>query len=270
MLFGGMSLGEFAVRGFFVLSGFLIAASWMSQPQLFRFLSKRLLRIYPAFIVCSLFCLILGFGVGGAFPHWSKIIIPIVLLCGPQSSGAFAGTHYPFLNLAMWTIPFEFACYLLIACIGALGLMKKWVVTGLLGVAVGCSLVIEYRTQGVFYSFHYTFIRFSAYFLAGSTFYFWRGMWASPVILLPNIRWDISYGLYLYGWPTQKLLLWYWPKLEPWQLSLLALGGAGLCGLGSWKFVEQPFLALKTKETNPQGSVERSRHRTSDAQARHE
>jgi len=50
MLFGTQPLGAMAVDGFFLLSGFLIVQSWATDPNLGRFLLKRVLRIYPAFI----------------------------------------------------------------------------------------------------------------------------------------------------------------------------------------------------------------------------
>jgi peptidoglycan/LPS O-acetylase OafA/YrhL len=52
---------------------------------------------------------------------------------------------------------------------------------------------------------------------------------------------DISYGIYLYGFPLQKLILWYWGHLGPWTLSALALPIAAGCGWLSWKWVERPF-----------------------------
>ena len=55
---------------------------------------------------------------------------------------------------------------------------------------------------------------------------------------------DISYGLYLYGWPTQKLLLWYFPFLSPWLLFLFSLVIGCIMGWISWHLVERPFLAL--------------------------
>ena len=57
-------------------------------------------------------------------------------------------------------------------------------------------------------------------------------------------RHDLSYGLYLYGWPVQQLLL----PLADWHPlahALAALGPAlGLAAL-SWLLVERPFLSLK-------------------------
>jgi len=76
---------------------------------------------------------------------------------------------------------------------------------------------------------------------------------------------DISYGVYLYGWPTQKLLLWYFPWL-PLGLQMLAtLGVSMLLGWASWRLIEKRCLALKArfaqwngraKVRNPGGGVE--------------
>jgi peptidoglycan/LPS O-acetylase OafA/YrhL len=55
-IFGTMTCGGFAVDGFFLLSGYLIMQSWERQPDGWKFLKKRLLRIYPGFIVASLIC----------------------------------------------------------------------------------------------------------------------------------------------------------------------------------------------------------------------
>src|SRR4051794_34755403 len=43
------TVSHLAVDGFFLLSGYLIAQSWIREPHLLRFLWKRVLRIYPGF-----------------------------------------------------------------------------------------------------------------------------------------------------------------------------------------------------------------------------
>src|ERR1700741_4202124 len=66
--------GDLAVDGFFMLSGFLIMQSWQRDPQVWRYLARRVLRIYPLFIVATLICgLVLGpiFG-GGAGPYFAQ------------------------------------------------------------------------------------------------------------------------------------------------------------------------------------------------------
>ena len=45
---GQLTLGTLAVDCFFIISGFLILHSWLAQPDARRYLTKRVMRIYPA------------------------------------------------------------------------------------------------------------------------------------------------------------------------------------------------------------------------------
>src|SRR5579859_5243166 len=51
---GQISLASMAVDGFFVLSGFLIARSFVSSPSVGRYLWRRFMRIFPGFWACVL------------------------------------------------------------------------------------------------------------------------------------------------------------------------------------------------------------------------
>ncbi len=55
-----------------------------------------------------------------------------------------------------------------------------------------------------------------------------------------NDRWDISYGVYLYGWPIASLILWYDRNIDPHRLAAEALLGAFVAGSLSWFLVEKP------------------------------
>jgi peptidoglycan/LPS O-acetylase OafA/YrhL len=66
--------------------------------------------------------------------------------------------------------------------------------------------------------------------------------WLSAMRRVP----DISYGIYLYGWPVESLWIWF-HKGSPWITFFVS---TVICfGLGwlSWIFVERPALALKRK-----------------------
>jgi peptidoglycan/LPS O-acetylase OafA/YrhL len=61
-------------------------------------------------------------------------------------------------------------------------------------------------------------------------------------------RWgDISYGAYLYAWPTQKLLLWYDVSSSPWINFALTFIISFSFGALSWHLIEKRFLRLKSR-----------------------
>lgn len=90
----GFSLGDLAVNAFYMLSGFLIVKSWMSQPQTWPFLQKRILRIYPAFIVASLLSEYVVGPLGGNPDYWAdysrwRVLRRIIFIGLPGEPDAF-------------------------------------------------------------------------------------------------------------------------------------------------------------------------------------
>lgn len=131
-LFQTISFGEFAVDGFFIISGFLITGSFLSSSSVTSYIRKRIARIYPAFIVSSLVCvMIIGPATGAHFktgPILSagSVLAHFVLLLPPAMTNVFPGTYYRVLNGAAWTIQYEFLCYVLVLLFGRLGLLRSW------------------------------------------------------------------------------------------------------------------------------------------------
>ena len=303
MLFNTLSLGEIAVDGFFLLSGFLIMQSWDNHPPLFTFLKNRVLRIYPAFIVASLICGLVVGPLGSNTEHYFdyfnifQFIKGVFLLTMPVTPPIFDGQFYPLVNGSMWTIQYEFICYFLVAVLGIAHIDRR-IVWVLLYIALSISLAIPAISNQCYISDShflcddfYSLVCFLAFFCAGVCFYhfrhyiFYRANYAlaCSIILfillfkaeiaslalltcgayllfwvafkpLSILNWfktypDISYGVYLYGWPMQKLLLWYMPSLSPLLLFLFALVSSSIAGLLSWRCVEQPFLKLKRRST---------------------
>lgn len=144
-LFGGMSLGEVSVDAFFLLSGFLIAKSMTTSGTVREFVLRRWMRIFPAFAIAYLGTVyILGPAVG-ARPWESGVgsIVPmLVLQRPPEFAGQWTGLHNPGLNEPMWTIAYEFRCYLVVALLGALGLLARRRIVLLLAAAALASYAI--------------------------------------------------------------------------------------------------------------------------------
>ena len=55
---------------------------------------------------------------------------------------------------------------------------------------------------------------------------------------------DISYGVYLWGWPVQQLLVHWWPDMHVQAHRVLAMLGACILGALSWYVLEKPAIAL--------------------------
>ena len=82
---------------------------------------------------------------------------------------------------------------------------------------------------------------------AGAYLLFWFAFARLPTLDFFKTHSDVSYGVYLYGWPTQSLLIWYVPGIPPWTVCAATLGICLGLGLVSWRVVELPFLRLKSR-----------------------
>ncbi len=117
-IFGTITFGELAIDGFFLISGYLILKSYLSSTTIKSYFLKRVLRIYPGFIVASLFCIFVLLPLSGEIKliidtplrEWFSTIFRMLTLEAPQVTN----TQYPALNGAMWSIWLEFVCYLCI------------------------------------------------------------------------------------------------------------------------------------------------------------
>lgn len=132
MLFGTITFGGLAVDAFFLISGYLIAASFAASASTWSYFVKRILRIYPAFILCTLVCVLVVAPLGGAHlaglgvRDWARVAVRLVTLKAPEVKGAFDGLPYASaLNGSAWTISYEFRCYILAAVFGLLGFYAR-------------------------------------------------------------------------------------------------------------------------------------------------
>lgn len=203
LLFHTASLGEVAVAGFLVLSGFLILQSWQQRPQLGDFLRKRVLHIYPAFVVASLISAFIVGPLGAQSPtHYLAEINPVLLtksialLRMPDVPGTFLGQPHGSVNGAMWTIEMEFRCYLLVALLGLCGLSKnRYLWLGLSVLILGLFAfphlkTIRFRGERLLFANFPAFVRLLGFFLAGGCFYFENASVLRDVVVgSPPLSW---------------------------------------------------------------------------------
>jgi len=122
---GGMNLGEWAVAGFFALSGWLITASRLSST-LREFVRRRFVRIYPGFLVSLLFvafvaaplsALSRGAYTWGAGLEYARNNI-FVAITQEGIDGTLVGAPWSDVwNGSVWTLFYELLCYCAIALV---------------------------------------------------------------------------------------------------------------------------------------------------------
>jgi len=143
--------GLIAVDCFFIMSGYLITGSFMRSSGVLDYLGKRIRRIYPGFVVAMLFdALVIVPLAGGILLGRHKIVnlaLNSLLLREASYTGAFLGNPFrSSVNCSLWTIFFEFGCYILVLILGISGaLFRRKIVSGLFLASVLISIVFNVR-----------------------------------------------------------------------------------------------------------------------------
>lgn len=294
---GHQLLSQVWVDGFFAVSGYLIVSSWLRRPKWWPFLKARLLRILPAFYVCLILIAVViapaatllsgrslsadyaGDAVGFVFKNALLRITQFGIAGTPD------GVPYPGVwDGSLWTLFWEFLCYLGVLAIGVAGLLKYRATTPLLfGAAAVGILLTSYGPIDNFYVF--AIARFGIMFTAGALVHQlqdrlpvrvgyllgalaivlassflpdYRIVAALPLAYLligvgatvrhPRLRLqnDISYGVYIYAFPVQQILVMFGLAAlgVPFLALAAALGTIPLAML-SWFFIEKPALRLR-------------------------
>ena len=140
-LFAYETLGGLAVAVFFIISGFLVTASWERSPGVTAFVRNRALRIMPALIgVVTLCALVVGPWLSPlpwheyyVHPQTREYFLNLTFMQLRYSLPAvFAHNPFPHaVNGSLWTLPIEVTMYVLLTLFGALHLLRRNVVTAL-------------------------------------------------------------------------------------------------------------------------------------------
>lgn len=154
----GEEISSLAVKVFFVLSGYLITQSYFRDGHPFRYLVRRVFRIFPGliFVVCVTTLLfgplltVLSPYEYFTNPHTWDYLFNCLLRPRYSLPGVFTDVPYPnAMNGSLWTLPVEFAMYL-IAPLCLIPLRKlKIEIPGLVVLSVGSSLLSLCNMAGV-------------------------------------------------------------------------------------------------------------------------
>ncbi|MDO8383190.1 MAG: acyltransferase [Microbacterium sp.] len=292
-------IGALPVNGFFAISGFLIFQSWVRRPSIRDFLVARIVRIYPAFWVCliataAFFAPLatLVQGENALAQLFSSDALSYVLknssLAMLQWRIGDSPSGIPFIdswNASLWTLAWEFLCYLALLGLGLLGMARrKWILPTAFAISVLLNVLVALPTD--LPEFVERAGRFSIFFFAGALvaqyshaiMASWTLVLISLVTMIAsawipvghlilqapataiglitlgglfNPRWaelknDISYGIYIYAFPVQQTLVVLGVMtLDVFSFSLVALLVTVPFAAASWFLVEKPALRLR-------------------------
>lgn len=288
---------------FFVCSGFLITQSWERDRNYFRYLIKRIMRIFPALIV---YCLLTACVIGPAismlplrdyfqhslFKDYLKNIILYITYFLP--GGVFEGNPYPnAVNGSLWCLSIEFMMYIFVPLIYEWGkLLKGRVIVVITSIVCLLSIVWELYFQDIriiFYAMDLgQILSIIPYYLLGmmvaslkinkKSFSILTGCVLMIVysasginsivvsnflefILIPYIifsiafadkgklgkiceKYELSYGIFLYGFMIQQLIIYLLYKRGIYPtvglMLVICLGITIICALLSNRCIEQP------------------------------
>jgi peptidoglycan/LPS O-acetylase OafA/YrhL len=191
------------------------------------------------------------------------------------------------IDVPLWTLPLECTLYAMVAALGVARLIRVGVLTVLLGIGVLCIVLQHWVDNVIAGGLISNVLWMLAFFVTGMVVYKLRdrlldgrlailagvavvasvplqafipvfavcgcylALYAAlhpglPVI--PAARFgDLSYGLYIYGWPVQQTIAYLRPGLAWWALFLIPLAVTAGVAFLSWHLVEKRALSLKPR-----------------------
>ena len=250
----GFNAGWWAVNAFIAISGYCILQSRERSESGIHFLWKRFLRVYPAYFACMA-VLLAGHAL---LPH------------GVQWFNLFTFGPINNINVPVWTVRIEELVYLSVAILFALGAISNTLLWSLFALGVAA---YAWRVNATAPAFYDGLFRLVPYFCAGALIKrlnaplrwdyaaialtvliascpFDIALYVAPVALpylvltigeskavLPKMP-DLSYGVYLWGWPVLALAQVY--VRNPWGLTVAAGLLALTLGYLSHVLIEKP------------------------------
>ena len=146
---GQVTFGNISVWGFFVISGFLITQSWQRAPNVGKYLMRRIGRIYPGFAVNAMLTALVVVPIaadpGAYFPvSLSSFLLNTLRLQSFEYPLVFIHNPSGALNGSLWSVPFEFWCYLGVMVLGLASLLRRrWVVVVLFVLVIAFHLYLD-------------------------------------------------------------------------------------------------------------------------------
>lgn len=189
----GENIGGWAVAGFFVISGFLITRSRL-RTTAGEYLLHRIVRIFPAFLICLIvtaavfapIAVLIQYGTLRGYLStpvtplqfiWSNI----TLFMNQYGIGrSLSAVPYPSVwNGSLWTLYYEFLCYVMVWLLGALAWFRRNMILAAVAFVLATaahameSLVARFGLDVSFL----LFLKLAPFFLGGAVVYFVIDRW---------------------------------------------------------------------------------------------
>jgi peptidoglycan/LPS O-acetylase OafA/YrhL len=204
-----LGLAGLGLAMFFVISGYLVSASYERRQSLVAYVEARVLRIYPALWAAIAFMVVVGLFLSPYGPlEYLKSHKTLVFIAGGASlvdmnyllPGVFTDNPSDAVNGSLWTLPVEIRMYLFVAVVGLLGLLGRRALFNVVVAAAVAAGVIWPGSVPLLSDPNHAEI--STFFVAGAALYVNRD--AVPlrgaglialVALAAALSWTDAYGL---------------------------------------------------------------------------
>lgn len=268
----GVSIHELGVKILFLVSGYLVSASFLRSKNVIKYITKRLARIYPPLFFCLIITvLFMRIMTNSPEFYWESAFSYVLNNLAMRPTFGIAGVfldnpHASTVNGSLWTLPIELILYFLLILYmklifwvdghiarakfffsGAILLILSWVdvcYVNLNGKSIPSIWTVD-LTAGVILAIYF-FIGVSFQILELKKLCNWQNalmavvLWECCPSLFQNavapyltsyivmcfalaenplycnlFKHDICYGMYLYAFPVQQVVIWlFWVKLK--------------------------------------------------------
>jgi len=186
LLMNGLyNAGNVGVLVFFIISGFLICQSYNQRKTVRMYFERRMRRIYPGYVIATVVCAFVVIPVFSTHADLSAtevfktLGLNLLLRNYFPPSNVFDGRA---LNCPLWSIPFEFWCYIGLAMLGLSRLLAlRWPVAAIAGLTMIIRVWLDFTGRapggglvGLIIGWPYEWTVVSPCFLAGVVLYLYR------------------------------------------------------------------------------------------------
>jgi peptidoglycan/LPS O-acetylase OafA/YrhL len=286
---GQITFGRLAVAVFFMISGYLITQSYERSNNLYSYFKARILRIFPALIVATLLTIVFCSLITSSNNYWNQkdtyTYARNIFLLAPQQeiSGVFENNQLKsIINGPLWSLQYEFLCYILISFLGKFKLLNIKFIFSFYFLTFFVYLLIPRLHENnaaeiVQYFFGGSLLYLSKFKLKSSTILYlpillllfisiqfgffksWLALIGTILIIelgkskniinLEKIG-DFSYGLYIYSFPIQQTVAQYFPDSKWYINFVISLTLTLAISAFSWHFIEKTALKYKKNISN--------------------